>query len=406
MNLTAKRVAALALPANKDDAIFFDDQLPGFGYRLRRRSGDGPVRRTWVVQYRRSGATRRVKLGEASVLSAEKARLAAKKVLGAVALGQDPQGDRVDRRNKDQLSLRRVIDEYLLAKRTQVRPRTFVEIKRYLTTAYFQPLHSMAIDQVARKDIAARLVVIARGGSVVAAARARATISALFTWALQMGLVEQNPVIGTVKPKGNGGRSRVLADAEFAAIWCACQDDEFGRIVKLLVLTACRRQEIGGMRWSEVDPQAGTWTIPSERSKNGRAHTLPLPAAAWDIIERVPRRAHRDHLFGLVADAGFTRWAAKADFDQRLGTDVAPWTMHDLRRSVATRMADLGVQPHIIEQILNHQSGHKRGPAGIYNRSSYEREVRSTLAMWADYVRTLVEGGERKVLAFANALAT
>jgi integrase len=177
--------------------------------------------------------------------------------------------------------------------------------------------------------------------------------------------------------------------------------------VKLLALTACRRQEIGGMRWSEIDLEAGTWTIPSERSKNGKAHTLPLPAAAWDIIERVPRRAHRDHLFGLVADAGFTQWAAtKEDFDRRLGTDVAPWTMHDLRRSVATRMADLGVQPHIIEQILNHQSGHKRGPAGIYNRSSYEREVRSTLAMWADYVRTLVEGGERKVLAFAPLATT
>jgi integrase len=406
VNLTAKSVAALVLPADKNDTIFFDDQRPGFGYRLRRRGSDGPVRRTWVAQYRRAGGTRRVKLGDTSVVSAEKARLAAKKVLGAVALGQDPQGDRVDRRNKDQLSLRKVVDEYLKAKQPDVRERTFVEIQRYLTGGYFRPLHSLAIDTIGRKDIAACLVSITRQNTSVAAARARATINTFFTWAMQMGLIEQNPVIGTIKPKDSEGRSRVLSDAELAAIWCACQDDEFGRIVKLLVLTACRRREIGGMRCSEIDLEAGTWTIPSERSKNGRAHTLPLPAAAWDIIERVPRRAHRYHLFGLVADVGFTRWAAKADLDRRLGKDVSPWTLHDLRRSVATRMADLGVQPHIIEQILNHQSGHKRGPAGIYNRSAYEREVRAVLGLWDDHVRALVDGGERKVLAFAPLATT
>jgi integrase len=399
MNLTAKAVAALVLRGSKNDEIHFDDQLPGFGYRLRRRENHAPVRRTWIAQYRRAGATRRVKLGDAGVLSAEAARTAARKVLAAVALGQDPQADRVDRREKDKLSFRSVVEQYLPVKQKEVRPRHFVEIERYLTRDYFKPLHAMALDAITRKDIAARLLVIARGGTV-AAARARTTVSAFFTWAMTMGLIESNPCIGAVKPKDTEGRSRVLDDGELAAVCRNCGDDEFGRIVRLMILTGCRRQEIGGMRWSELDAERGTWTLPADRSKNNRAHTLPLPPAAWAIIETVPHMASRDHLFGVHADRGFTRWVLKSDLDRRVGADVAPWMLHDLRRSVATRMADLGVQPHIIEQILNHQSGHKGGVAGIYNRSSYEREVRAALAMWADHVRALAAGDERKVLAF------
>ena len=110
----------------------------------------------------------------------------------------------------------------------------------------------------------------------------------------------------------------------------------------------------------------------------------------------------RDQLFGERSDLGFTQWGAKRDLDARLGESVKPWTLHDLRRTFATGMADIGVQPHVIEAVLNHVSGHKVGVAGIYNRSSYEREVRAALALWADHVRAIVEGGERKVLAFSQ----
>ena len=106
----------------------------------------------------------------------------------------------------------------------------------------------------------------------------------------------------------------------------------------------------------------------------------------------------RDNLFGERSDLGFTQWGAKRDLDARLGDKVAAWNLHDLRRTAATRMADIGVQPHIIEAALNHVSGHKGGVAGIYNRSSYEREVRAALALWADHVRALVEGGEKKIV--------
>ena len=108
----------------------------------------------------------------------------------------------------------------------------------------------------------------------------------------------------------------------------------------------------------------------------------------------------------LRAATGFVDWhVGKRALDRTLGDAVAPFLLHDIRRTVATRLADLGVQPHVIEQILNHQGGHKSGVAGIYNRSSYTNEVRAALGLWADHVRALVEGGERKVLAFTTPTA-
>jgi integrase len=399
MKLTAKAVAAFKLDG-KTDLIVFDDAMPGFGFRLRVGAG-GKVLRSWVCQYRHGGASRRLLLGPAEVLGAEQARLMAKKALGRVANGEDPQAHKLDRRAKDAHTLKATVADYLAMKQREARPRTYTELGRYLSGAYFKPLHSLALDQIARKDVAGRLNRITLEHGSIVAARARAQLSALFSWALAHGLCEANPVVGTLAPKGGQPRERVLADAELAAIWRACADDDYGRCIKLLICTGCRRQEIGGCAWPEFDFERGTWTLPAARSKNGRAHTLPLLPPMLAIIKAVPRMAGRDQLFG-TRGGGFTGWSrGKALLDGR--AKVKNFTTHDIRRTVATRMADLGVQPHVIEQILNHQSGHKAGPAGIYNRSSYEREVRNALALWQDHIRSLLEGGERKIVQLPQA---
>ena len=368
-------------------------------YGCRVRASGTAVRKTYVVQYRRLGATRRIKLGSTDRLSEKQARTAAKKALAAIALGQDPQAEKTARRSADKFTLATMIEDYLATKKSVVRARTFTEVQRYLRGPYFKPLHGMPVDTIGLRDVAARLLVITRESGAVAAANARSALNALYAWALANGLAQTNPVVGTARPKTPPARDRVLSDPELAAVWTAADDDAFGRVVKLLMLLGQRRTEVGGMAWSELDLEHGTWTIPARRSKNHRAHTLPLPPLAAHIIASIPRVVGRDTLFGDRADSGLTGWARpKAALDARIGDRVKRWSLHDLRRSCATRMADLGVQPHIVEQVLNHQSGHKAGPAGIYNRSSYEREVRAALALWADHLRTLVEGGDRKVV--------
>jgi integrase len=395
MKITAKTIAGLELPHDKTDAIFFDQDMPGFGIRL--RATGQRVRRSWVAQYRSFGRTRRVLLGSAELLNVEQARAAAKKVLARVTLGHDPQAEKVARRQKDTHSLKGIVADYLAFKQRTVRPRTYGEIVRYLTGHFFKPLHGVPIDQITRKDVAARLTKITVENGSITASRARIALSGFYVWAMGQGLAETNPVIGTTRPQEAKPRERVLGDAELAAIWEACDDSAFGRAVRLLILTGARRAEVGGMRWSELDLAKGTWSLPSERVKNGRQHTLPLTPLALSIIESVPRRVGRDHLFGIRSDSGLSYWHQKAELDQRLA--IKPWVLHDLRRSSATRMCDLGVAPHVVEQILNHQSGHRGGVSGIYNRSSYANEVKAALALWSDHVRAITEGGARKVVA-------
>jgi integrase len=396
VNLTAKAVAGLDLPPGKDDAIFFDDAVIGFGVRLR-RSADGSISRTWIAQYRRGKATRRMRIGNATV-SAEMARKAAKNALAAAQLGQDPQSEKTAQRDKDQRQFCTVVAEYLQAKQSAVRPKTYRDVERYLTGDYFKPLHSKPVDNIERADVSLSLTRIDHDCGSPTAARARTTLNAFFGWAMSMGLAESNPVIGSIKPQDSKPRERVLTDAELVEVWEAADDDAFGRIVKLLILTGQRRTEVGSMEWKELNFDAGTWTIPDTRTKNKRQHTITLPPMAWDIINEV--RDHKtggDFVFGIRA--GFGHWGLKQDLDLRL-KGVAKWTLHDLRRTAATGMADIGVAPHVIEQALNHVSGHKAGVAGTYNRSTYTAEVRTALAMWADHVRVLVDGGERKVLSF------
>jgi integrase len=396
MKLTQKAVAALMLPAGKSDAIYFDDDLPGFGYRLR-KSGD-KVGRTYVAQYRHAGQTRRVTLGSASVLGSDQARTEAKKILAQAALKQDPASERKRKAAADRFTFSSLAEQYLAAKKPVVRRRTFTEMQRYLQSSYFRPLHNIPVDAITRRDVAARLLVISRENGQVAAARGRSTLSGMFAWAMESGLMETNPCVGTPKPKAPPPRDRVLDDSELVAIWNAAGDDDFGKIVRLLITTGQRRSEVGGIAWTEV--KEGVWTIPVARAKNHHAHQLPLGSLALEIIRSVPQVVGRDVLFGERAARGFSSWGAgKNALDDRLGDQVKPWTLHDLRRTCATKMADIGVMPHVIEEILNHRSGHKRGPAGIYNHSRYEREVTAAVAEWDRHLRALIESRtEAKVI--------
>jgi integrase len=397
MKLNAKTISRLALPAGKTDHIIFDEDLPGFGIRLR---GGGKI--TWIIQYRVGSKQRRVtlgtvKLGDSGTLNAEEAREAARDRLAQVQLGGDPQKVKHEARAKAAMTLGAVVDTYLSRKEPELRVKTLDGTVRYLRQ-HWKSLHGLPIHEITRRDVAIGLGEISTERGLVAAARARAALSALFAWAVREGIAEANPVVGTNRPAEPKARDRVLSDAELAEIWAASRDDDFGRIVRLLVLVGARREEIGGLTWNETDTGSSVLTLPGTRTKNGRPHTIPLAPLAQSIIEATPRREGYDHLFGKD---GFSGWSkAKAALDTRIATrkPMQPWRLHDLRRTFSTRLHELGVQPHIVEAVLNHVSGHKAGVAGVYNRAAYEREVKAALALWADHVSSVVEGTERKVV--------
>jgi integrase len=391
MKLDAKTVAALRLDG-KTDAIHFDSELPGFGLRLRLGAG-GKLNRSWIVQYRRAGSTRRLLLGSADVLSAAQAREAARKALAKVQLGHDPQAQRSERRDRDRVQLRSVVEEYLDLVGKKLRAKTLYDNRRYLCGSYFKPLHEMPLDRITRRDVAARLVAVTRAHSPAVATAARAKLGAFFTWAMQMGLVESNPVIGTPKPERIVARERTLSDAELAAYYNALPaDTEYGRMVRLLVLLGARRQEVGGMAWSELIVE-GEWTKPATRTKNKRSHTLPLPSAALAIIRAVPCMVGRDQLFGIRAAQGFSNFnRVKAALDARSG--VVNARLHDIRRTLSTRLHDLGTPPHVVEQVLGHRA-HRAGSAGAYNWADYRDEVLAALEKWQRYVLMIADADLR-----------
>ena len=199
----------------------------------------------------------------------------------------------------------------------------------------------------------------------MAANRARAALSAYFNWLAREGYIDTNPVSFTNKAIEAGARVRTPDKDELRTILRTLRDDDYGAIVRLLILTGLRRDEIGSLCWSEVDLDAATITLPPTRTKNGREHVVPLSEPALEVLKARARRAGpggepRDYVFGRGA-GGFSGWSkSKVEFDTRIaqmrgGQALAPWTLHDLRRTISTALHErFGVAPHIVEVILGH----------------------------------------------------
>jgi integrase len=248
-------------------------------------------------------------------------------------------------------------------------------------------LHGLPIEGVTRREVAAGVRAIAEHNGPVTANRARASLSTFFRWAIGEGLCEQNPVAGTNKQEEKGPRDRTLTDAEVAAILEACPDNNYGRVLRLLFFTGCRREEIGSLCWSEVDLETKTITLPGTRTKNHAEHVVPLCDAALAILKDVPRLEDRDYVFGVRGKlCGFNGWSeSKGKLDEVC--KVKDWTVHDIRRTVRTGLGRLGIIPHVAEAVLNHL------PAKLirtYDRNKYETEKRAALDAWANHLAVIV----------------
>jgi integrase len=351
---------------------------------LRIRNGKA----SFVYQYAFGTApnrvNRRITLGGFPGLPAEKARDLAQDLSAKVRLGGDPALDKQTRRAEARNTFGAVVDKYLEMRKATHRPSTHREVARYLRN-YAKPLHNLPVKSIGRQNIANLLDAVASRGTVTSN-RMRSSLSAIFSWAMKRGIVDGNPVIGTERP-AERSRDRVLSDSEIGIIWKAAPDDDFGAITKLLILSGQRRDEISALRWSEIDFDNDTILLPAERCKNKRAHEVPLSAPMKAILSSRKRIPDRDLVFGK-RDVPIAGWGwRKERLDAAIGAKIkTPWTFHDLRRSCASGMANIGILPHVIESVLNHQSGTKRGTAGVYNRSDYKPEKTDALQKWGIHV--------------------
>ena len=334
-------------------------------------------------------------LGAVAGLPLKDARQKASRIVADARDGKDPLEERDAAKAKAADTFGALVRLYLEQRaKPRQRPRTYAETERYLLK-HLAPLHGRPVASVTRRDVATRLEEIARDHGPIAANRARSYLNGCFMWAMRRGLVENNPVIGTEAPGEETKRERVLSPAELAAVWKACEGQgDFGAIVRLLMLTGARRDEVAELRWSEIDLDNALWTLPAERSKNKRQHEVPLSSAAVTLLRGRDRRG--DYVFtsrgGRRAFSGYS--TAKAKLDKALGEAVAPFVLHDIRRSVVTHMVELGIAPHVVEAAINHVCGHKGGVAGVYNRAVYREPKKAALQAWSDWLEWLVEGRE------------
>jgi integrase len=394
-------VDKLKLPAGKSETYIFDDDCTGLSVRLQGNA------RTWVVWYQANGRRRRMKIGDVSAMSLKDARIKAGGIVNGARDGKDALAEREAIRAKAAETFGALVATYLArGAKPRQRPRTYAEVERYLDR-YCADLHSRPVDGLTRRDIAGQLEAIRDAHGPGAARKARIYLSGCYSWAMRHGLADSNPVVGT-EAEPERPRDRVLSVDELRAVWQACGAlGDFGAIVRLLMLSGQRRTEVAGLCWPEIDLGKALWTLPAERSKNGRQHEVPLSTQALALIEaqrQDEERVKRPYLFGRDGRNPFSGYSrAKARLDKMLG-GLPGWTLHDVRRSTVTHMAELGIDPHVIEAVVNHVSGHKGGIAGVYNKASYRPQKAAALQSWANWLESVVAGREpgSNVIAMAG----
>jgi len=387
-------VLRIKVPAGAKDILVFDDALPGFGIR---KFASGKA--SYFVKYNVGNQQRKMTLGAVVPGVLAEMRREASKVLAQARLGQDVAGQKKKAQAKRSATLGALVERYIEDRTSELRPRTLEGFALHLRR-HWQPLHGIAVDAITRRDIVSAMDKIGDTHGKSAADRAKASLSGFFSWALDRHYCEVNPVLGIRRRGGNASRDRVLTPGELADIWLSCEKTDYGRIVKLLLLTGARRNEIANLLWSEINFEKREIELPAERTKNGYPHAVAISDQVLEILQSVIPIQGRDFVFGEGA-AGFQGWSkAKAALDARINKrraergekPIAEWVLHDLRRTLVTEMNERKIAPpHIVEACVNHISGHKASVAGVYNRALYSEEKRAAFDAWSRHIKTLVD---------------
>jgi len=406
---------------------YWDTQLPGFGLRVSDKGG-----RTWQCMYRVDGKLVRETLGTLALIpKIDVARERARQSMQKAAQGINPVKERKgtaeeERRQSEAAQVRErdtlgaILDRYVSERgRKRWRPEYLREVDRSFSVD-LGPLRTRPIADITRRNLRELLDSIVVRGRAPHAHHVLAYVRPAFAWAVEREIISANPAEGIPDPderkREARTRDRHLDDDEIRLFWHGCDEisGQFGPLFKLLLITAQRRDELAAARRSEFDLENALWTLPGERTKNSNAHLVHLSPLALEILGTLPRIASKEgYLFTTTGEtpvSGFGRARerlAAAMLEERHKVDpdasaMEPFTLHDLRRTAATGMAEIGIAQHVLEKVLNHTGGKISGVAATYNRFEYLTERRAALDAWSRHVESLVRGVPSNVVELAS----
>lgn len=415
----------------------YDAALPGFGIRVSSTGG-----KSWILNYRFNGRQRRISPGRVVTMDLVEAREAARTTLRQAAAGIDPH--EAKRRHRAAPIARRddsgfapgtfgalaesFIKRGLLDRRTGKPLRRGFEVEQIIRRELLPPWGRRLIADLRKRDAIELTDALVDAGTPAAANRLYEIIRRIGNWAAKRDEIEVSPFGAMEPPAHKVIRERVLTAREIKLVWMAWTwlGYPFGPLQKLLLVTGQRRSEVAQMQWSELDIESSLWTIPGARTKNGREHEVPLSSLAMDIIEGLPRFGDDDEgdddsafLFtstgGDKPVSGFSKSkkrtdeliikvAEKADDDTlALVKDggLELWRLHDLRRTLRTELAKLGVSDTVGEKVLNHAE--RDLLRRTYNVHEYSAEKRDALNLWAQRLRDIIDSPPENVVRFKEA---
>lgn len=389
--------------------FLWDEELRGFGLKVTSKGA-----RSYVFQYRLGGRetlARRFTIGtHGSPWTPSTARQEAERLALMVRQGIDPREDQRERRRESvDLAFRAYAKRFLELYVATEWPASSAFAESILRLHVTPILADKPLTRIAKSDITDVLDRLPASKPALKR-NVYAVVRRLFRWAVGRGDLDRSPLEGFEAPASVASRERVLNDEELALAWKAAEGlgYPFGPIFRLLILTGQRREEVAGVRWQELDRQSAMWTLPAERSKNGKTHLVPLSRSAVDLLDCVaragawPRSGYVFTTTGKTAVSGYSR--AKKRLDTALHslrtealaasgeavTAMPNWRVHDLRRTLATGLQRIGIRFEVTEAILNHVSGARSGVAGVYQRHDWAEEKREALERWDQALSRLV----------------
>jgi integrase len=381
--LTARNIAKLAPPAS-GRIEYFDKGLPGFGLRVTDKGA-----RSWIVLYRHKGSQRRYTIGALSPsLGLAEARDQAKAILRRVANGEDPATEKKREREADDV---KELAEQYIEEHAKKHKRTWRADQNILNKDVIPRIGNRKPVDVARSDIRGMLKEIDKRGSPIQSNRTFEVVRKLFNWAIdeERAGVEHNPCDHVKKVAQERRRERVLSDDEIRAAWNGLSqiDQELAGVYRLLFLTAARKGEVTEMEWPEVD--GVWWMLPPARSKNKRPHRVYLTEAARAVLATMATSGRADRVFPSRGKTGLLFGIYDAHPDLLKASGTSGWTLHDIRRTVASNLGKLGFSRFIQDRILNHVD---KGIGSVYDLYNYDREREQALTAWGAKLEQIVSG--------------